>query len=160
MKSSYSPEVGILKVAISEGEYGYGEDNEGVIVHHGTYGNPLSLEILDARLFVMFANTGLVTGKEVTNPAVSGVPYTKNREVPVRTIPKGDADLRFNYHAGSDTLIVKFGSGDEDICRRNHEVAVYYDQNELPAGLEIQKAREFVLGIMQSVLLHDEVTIA
>ena len=44
MRFSYSPEVDILMVYISEEAYGYGEDNEGVIVHHGMDGNPLSLE--------------------------------------------------------------------------------------------------------------------
>ena len=53
MRFSYSPEVDILMVYISEEAYGYGEDNEGVIVHHGMDGNPLSLEILDGKLFVM-----------------------------------------------------------------------------------------------------------
>ena len=160
MKSSYSPEVDILKVAISEGEYGYGEDNEGIIVYHATDGTPLSLEVLDGRLFVMFANASLVTGREVTNPAVSGIPYTRSREVPVRAIPRGDADLRFKYDADSDTLAVRFGNIDSSTRRRNHQVTVYYDQDELPTGLEIWKACEFVLGIMQSVLLHEEVSFA
>ena len=34
MRFRYSPEVDILMVYISEEAYGYGEDNEGVIVHH------------------------------------------------------------------------------------------------------------------------------
>ena len=160
MKFSYSPEVGILTVNVSEEAYGYGEDSEGVIVRHGKDGRPLSLEILDAKLFVMFANASLVTGNEVTNPHVSKIPYTKERDAPVRATPKGDADLRFIYHAGSDTLTVKFGDGASDFCRRNHELTVYYDKNELPMGLEIEKAREFILGIMQSVLLQEEVTVA
>ena len=46
MRFRYSPEVDILMVYISDGVYGYGEDNEGVIVHHDKDGNPLSLEIL------------------------------------------------------------------------------------------------------------------
>ena len=160
MRFSYSPEVDILMVYISEEAYGYGEDNEGVIVHHGMDGNPLSLEILDGKLFVMFANASVVTGQEVTNPDVPEVPYVKERDVPVRAIPSGDADLRFKYHTDSDTLTVKFGAGASDFCLRNQEVAVYYDQNKLPMGLEIEKAREFVLGTMRSVLLHKEVSIA
>jgi uncharacterized protein YuzE len=160
MRFSYSPEADILTVYISEEAYGYGEDNEGVIVHHATDGNPLSLEILDAKLFVMFANATLLTGQEVTNPRVAKVPYTKERDVPVRTIPKGDADWRFKYHTDDDTLIVKFGDGTSDFCRRNHEMSVYYDRNELPMGLEITKARQFVLGSIQSILLHEEVNVA
>ena len=35
MKFRYSSEVDILMVDISPEPYGYGEDNEGVIVHHG-----------------------------------------------------------------------------------------------------------------------------
>ncbi len=160
MKFRYSPEVDILMVDISEEAYGYGEDNEGVIVHHGNDGNPLGLEILDGTLFVMFANTSLATGEEVTNPDVTEVPFTKERNVPIRTIPKGNADLRFKYHVENDTLTVRFGDGISDFCRQNHELTVYYDKNELPMGLEIEKAREFILGTMQSVLLHKEVTVA
>ena len=160
MRFSYSPQVDILTLCASEGAYGYGEDNEGVIAHHGLDGSPLSLEILDAKLFVMFANASVVSGKEVTNPDVSQVPYTRDRNVQVRTVPTGDADLRFKYHAGSDTLTVRLGAGDSDTCRRNHAFAVYYDQNELPTGLEVENAREFVLGIVQSVLFHKEVTVA
>lgn len=160
MKFRYSPEVDILMVDISEETYGYGEDNEGVIVHHGRDGVPLSLEILDAKLFVMFANTSLVTGQEVTNPDVPEIPFTKDRNVPIRTIPKGNADWRFKYQTDSDTLTVKFGDGVSDFCRRNRELAVYYDQNELPMGLDIEKARQFILSSMQSVLLHKEVSVA
>ena len=47
-----------------------------------------------------------------------------------------------------------------DICRRSREVTIYYDRNELPTGLEIAKARQFELGSMKSVLLHEEVRIA
>ena len=146
MKFRYSPEVDILVVDISVDTYGYGEDNEGVIVHHGKDGIPLSLEILDAKLFVMFANTSLVTGQEVTNPNVPEIPYTKERDVPIRLIPRGNADLRFKYQTGSDTLTVKFGDGVSNFCRRNHDLLVYYDQNELPMSLEIDKARQFILG--------------
>lgn len=160
MRLRYSPDVDILMVFMSEDPHEHGEDNEGIIVHHDVGGSPVALQFLDASQFVMFANASLVTGKEVRNPAVSDVPYTKDRAVPLRAIPKGDADLRFNYHEGSGTLTVKFGSGDSNSRRRHHEVSVYYDQNELPAGLEVGKAREFVLGITQSVLLHEEVTIA
>ena len=159
MRLSYSPEADILTVYISEEAYGCGDDNEGVIVHHGMDGNPLSPEIPDARLFVMSANASLMTGQEITNPSVPKVPYTKERNVPVRTVPKGDADLRFKYHSDSDTLTVKFGAGAPDICRRNHKIAVRYDRNEMPTGLEIEKAREFVPGTMQSVVLHEEVSI-
>ncbi len=160
MRLRYSPDVDILMVFVSEEPHDHGEDNEGIIVHHNVAGSPVALEVLDASQFVLFANASLVTGKEVTNPAVSGAPYTKEREVPLRAIPKGDADLRFNYNAGSDTLTVKFGSGDSNSRRRNNELAVYYDQKELPSGMKIENAQEFVLGIMQSVLLHEEVTVA
>ena len=160
MKFRYSPEVDILMVDISHEPYGYGEDNEGVIVHHREDGSPLGLEILDGKLFVMFANTSLATGREVTNPDVPEVLFSQKRDVPIRTIPRGNADLRFKYYAENDTLTVRFGDGISDFCRRNHELTVYYDENELPIGLEIEKAREFVLGIMQSVLLHKEVTVA
>ena len=160
MKFRYSPEVDILMVDISHEPYGYGEDNEGVIVHHGNDSNPLGLEILDGKLFVMFANTSLATGEEVTNPDVPEAPFTKERSVPIRTVPKGNADLRFKYQTESDTLTVKFGDGAPDFCRRNHELTVYYGENELPVGLEIEKARQFILGIMQSVLLHEEVSVA
>ena len=68
--------------------------------------------------------------------------------------------MRFKYYADSDTLTVKFGEGVSDFHRKNHDISVYYDQNELPIGLEIEKARDFVLGTMQSVLLYKEVTIA
>ena len=160
MKFRYSPEVDILMVDISHEPYGYGEDNEGVIVHHGMDGNPLGLEILDGKLFVMFANTSLATGQEVTNPDTPEVPFTKERDVLFRTTPKGNADLRFTYQTESDTLTVKFGEGISDSCRRSHELTVYYDKDELPIRLEIERAREFILGIMQSVLLHEEVTVA
>ena len=160
MKFRYSPEVDILMVDVSEAAYGYGEDNEGVIVHHDQDGAPLGLEILDGKLFVMFANASLVTGQEVTNPDAPEVPYSRDRDVPMRQIPKGDADLRFKYREDSDTLTVKLGAGDSETCRRNHGIAVYYDRNELPTRLEIGKAREFVLGMMQSVLLQEEVRVA
>ena len=123
MRFRYSPEVDILMVDVSEEAHGYGEDNEGVIVHHGRDGSPLSLEILDAKLFVMFANASLVTGQEITNPDAPEAPYTKGRDVAIRLIPRGDADLRFKYRSDSDTLAVKFGDGASDFCRRNHELA-------------------------------------
>lgn len=160
MRFRYSPEVDILMVDVSEAAYGYGEDNEGVIVHHGKDGAPLGLEILDGKLFVMFANASLVTGQEVTNPDVPEVPYTKERDVAIRLIPRGNADLRFMYHADSDTLTVKFGDGASNYCRKSHELSVYYDQNDLPMGLAIERARQFILSSMQSVLLHEEVSIA
>ena len=160
MKFRYSPEVDILMVDISHEPYGYGEDNEGVIVHHGKDGNPLGLEILDGKLFVLFANTSLVTGQKTTNPNVAEIPFTKERNVPIRTIPKGNADLRFIYNAESDTLAVELGDGPLDFCRRNQELTVHYDENELPVGLEIVRAREFILGTIQSVLLDKEVTVA
>ena len=160
MRFRYSPEVDILMVYISEEPFRYGEDNEGVIVHHDCKGIPLLLEILDAKQFVMFANASLVTGQEVTNPKVPEVPYTKERDVVIRLIPKGDADWRFKYHPDDDTLTIKFGDGASDFCRRNGEVTVSYDRNELPMGLKIEKARQFVLGSIQSVLLYEEVTVA
>ena len=159
MKFSYSSEVDILKVAISDDQYGYGEDNEGIIVHHGPDGTPLSLEILDAKLFVMYANASLLTGKEITNPSVSAVPYTQDRKVSIRAIPKGDADLRFKYHPERDALTVDFGDAASEFCRRNLDLTVYYDKNELPKRLEILSAREFLLGSMQCVLLQQEVTV-
>ena len=160
MRFRYSPEVDILMVYVSEEAFGYGEDNEGVIVYHGIGGNPLSLEILDAKLFVMFANASLVTGREVANPDAPEVPFTKDRNEPIRTIPKGNADWRFKYQADGDTLTVKFGAGASDFCRKNGEMTVYYDKDELPMGLEIAEARQFVLGSIQSVLLNKEVSIA
>ncbi len=160
MRFRYSPEVNIPLAYISEEPFHYGEYNEGVIVHHDKEGKPLLLEILNARQFVMFANASLVTGQEITNPKVAKVPCTKERDVPLRLIPNGDADLRFKYHPDGDTLTVKFGDGTSDECRTNHEVAVYYDRNELPIGLEISKPRQFVLGSIQSVLLNEEVTVA
>ena len=78
MKFRYSPEVDILMVDVSDEAYGYGEDNGGVIVHHGKDGVPLGLEILDATLFVMLANTSLVTGQEITNPDVPEAPFSPN----------------------------------------------------------------------------------
>ena len=160
MKFRYSPEVDILMVEISHAPYDYGEDNEGMIVHHSKDGDPVGLEILDGKLFVMFANASLLTGKEVTNPNVSGVPYTKDRNVSVRAIPKGDADLRFKYHADRDALTVDLGDAASEFCRRNLDLTVYYDRNELPMALEIERAREFILGSLRSVLLHEEVTVA
>ncbi len=127
MKFSYSPDVNILMVAISHEHYDYGEDNEGVIVHHGKDGNPLGLDILEGKLFAMFANTSLAAGLEVANPDVPEVPFTKERNVSIRTIPRGNADLRFKYQAERDTLTVKFGQGVSNFCRRNNELTVYYD---------------------------------
>ena len=89
MRFKYSPEVDILMVHISDEPLWFGEDNEGVIVHHGKDGAPLALEILDASQFVLFANTSLVTGQEVTNPDVPEVPFTKERNVTIRTVPRG-----------------------------------------------------------------------
>jgi uncharacterized protein YuzE len=160
MRFKYSPEVDILMAYIGEETFAYGEDNEGVIVHHSVDGKPLLLEILNAKQFVMFANASLVTGQEITNPDVPDVPYTKERDVSIRLIPNGDADLRFKYRPDTDTLTVKFGEGASDFCRQNHEVAVNYDHNELPTGLKIAKARQFVLGAIQSVLLQEEVSVA
>lgn len=78
----------------------------------------------------------------------------------IRTIPKGNAHWRFKFHHDEDTLDVKFGEGAADICRRNHEIAVHYDRNELPMGLQIEEARQFILSPMQNVLLHREVSVA
>ena len=160
MRFKYSPDVDILMAYMSDEAFRYGEDNEGVIVHHSKDGAPLALEIMDASQFVMFANTCLVTGQEVTNPDVPEVPFTKERNVTFRTIPKGNADLRFQYLSDSDTLTIKLGDGISDFQRRCCDMAVYYDQNELPVGLEIEKGRQFVLGSVKSVLLKQEVSIA
>ena len=118
------------------------------------------MEILDGKLFVMFANTQPGDRPGSDQPGCPEAPFAKERNVSIRTIPKGNADLRFKYQTESDTLTVKFGDGASAFCRRNHELTVYYDKNELPMGLEIESAREFILGIMQSVLLHKEVTVA
>ena len=119
----------------------------------------MGLEILDARQFVMFANASVVTGQEVTNPTLPETPFTKERNVPIRTIPKGNADLRFQYLDDSNTLTVKFGDGHWDFRRKNRGIAVFYDRNQLPMGLEIDKAREFVLKSMESVLMQKEVSV-
>lgn len=160
MKFSYSPEVDILMVYVSDEPPCCGEDNEGVIVHHGKGGSPVALEILCASRFVMFANASLVTGQEVTNPNVSDTPYTRERDVPIRPIPRDDADLRCKYLADSDALMVRFGDGASEFSRNNHDMTVYYDANELPMGLEITNARQFVLSSIKSVLLHEEVSVA
>ena len=160
MRFKYSPDVDILMVYVSEEPFWFGEDNEGVIVHHSKDGAPLALEILDASQFVMFANTSLVTGQEVTNPDVPEVTFTKERNVTFRTIPKGNADLRFQYFSDGDTLAIKFGDGTSNFQRRCCEMAVHYDHNELPVGLEIEKGRQFVLGTLESVLLEKEVSVA
>ena len=160
MRFNYSPEVDILTVFVSEEAFLLGEDNEGVIVHHNGEGAPVGLEVMDATKFVLFANACLVTGQQITNPKASVSAYTKDRDVAVRLIPKGDADLRFKYNPGDDTLTVKLGEGASDLCRRNLDMSVYYDRNELPMGLEIANARRFVLGSIQSVLLHEEVRVA
>lgn len=88
MKFRYSPEVDILMVDISDESYRYGEDNEGVIVHHGKDGNPLGLEILDGKLFVMFANTSLATEEEVTNPVSRKFPSPRNVMSPFAPFPR------------------------------------------------------------------------
>ena len=160
MKFRYSSEVDILMVYVSDEPPWCGEDNEGVIVHYSKDGSPLALEILYASRFVMLANASLVTGQEIANPNASGVPYTKERDVPIRPVPRGDADLRFNYLADSDTLMVRFGDGASDFSRRNHDMTVYYDGNEVPTGLEITNARQFVLASVKSALLHEEVSVA
>ena len=160
MRFRYSPEVDILMVYVSDEPFWFGEDNEGVIVHHGKDGTPLALEILDASQFAMFANTSLVTGQEVINPDVPEVPFTKERNVTFRTIPKGNADLRFQYLSDSDTLTIKFGDGTSNFQRRCCEMTVHYDHNELPVGLDIEKGRQFVLGTLESVLLEREVSVA
>ena len=160
MRFKYSADVDILMVYVSDEPLRLGEDNEGVIVHHSKDGVPLALEILDASQFVMFANTSLVTGQEVTNPSVPEVPFTKERDVTFRAIPKGNADLRFQYLSDSDTLTIKLGDGTFNFQRRYCEMVVYYDHNELPVGLEIDKGRQFVLGTLESVLLEKEVSIA
>lgn len=159
MRLKYSPDVDILMVYVSDEPLWFGEDNEAVIVHHDKDGAPLALEIMDASQFVMFANTSLVTGQEVTNPDVPEVPFTKERNVTFRTIPKGNADLRFRYLSDSDTLTIKLGDGTSEFQRRCCDMAVYYDQNELPVGLEIEKGRQFVLGTLESVLLEREVSV-
>ena len=160
MRFKYSPEVDILMVYVSDEPLRFGEDNEGVIVHHSEGGSPVALEILDASQFAMFANTSLITGQEVSNPDVPVVPFTKERNVPFRTIPKGNADLRFQYLSDSDTLIIKLGDGTFNFQRRYCEMVVHYDHNELPVGLEIDKGRQFVLGTLESVLLEKEVSVA
>ena len=159
MRFKYSPDVDILMVYVSDEPFRFGEDNEGVIVHHGEDGAPLALEILDASQFVMFANTSLVTGQETINPDVPEVPFTKERNVILRAIPKSNADLRFRYLGDSDTLTIKFGDAPSNFQRRCCDMTVYYDQDELPVGLEIEKGRQFVLGTLESVLLEKEVSV-
>ena len=160
MRFKYSPDVDILMVYVSDEPLWFGEDNEAVIVHHGKDGAPLALEIMDASQFVMFANASLLSGQEVTNPNASENAYSADRDAPVRAIPRGDADLRFNYLSDRDVLIVKFGGGVSDICRRSQDLSVFYSGNELPMRLEIPNGQRFVLSSLESVLLRQEVSVA
>jgi uncharacterized protein YuzE len=160
MRFRYSSDVDILMVFMSQEPIRYGEDNEGVIVHHKEDGTPVALEILDASQFVMFANASVVSGQEITNPNVRQVRYSGEPDAPARAVPKGDADLRFKHLPDRDTLIVRFGDGNFDSIRNSQGMLVYYGKNELPTGLEIANARQFVLGSIKSVLLKEEVRVA
>ena len=72
LRFSFSPDVDILCVMMSTVFYDYAEENEGVAAHYDISGQPVMLEILDGRGFVLGAIAATL-GKAVA-PADGGIP--------------------------------------------------------------------------------------
>ena len=73
LRFSFSPDVDILCVMMSTVFYDYAEENEWVIAHYDISGQPVMLEILDGRDFVLGAIAATL-GKAAAPAAAGGIP--------------------------------------------------------------------------------------
>lgn len=73
LRFSFSPDVDILCVMMSTVFYDYAEENEWVIAHYDLSGQPVMLEILDGRDFVLGAIAATL-GKAAAPAAAGGKP--------------------------------------------------------------------------------------
>lgn len=87
LRFSFSPDVDILCVMMSTEFEDYGEENEWVIAHYDISGQPVMLEILDGRDFVLGAiaatlgksHTAVVNGK-TRKPRKTSTAVLQNRD--------------------------------------------------------------------------------
>ena len=68
MEISYSRDVDILMVKLSDLQVDYAEEADGVIAHLSSDGRPVLLEIQGAREFLLGSLRSLVKGEEVVLP--------------------------------------------------------------------------------------------
>ena len=68
MKVKYSRDVDILLVWLSDDPFDYAEESNGVITHFSAAGQPVLLEIQDAREFLLSSLTSLLKDEEVSLP--------------------------------------------------------------------------------------------
>ena len=66
MKISYSPDVDILSVQVSDGPADYAEETGGVIAHLDGQGKPVLLEIQGGKVFLLSSLTSLIKEEEIS----------------------------------------------------------------------------------------------
>jgi len=67
-KIKFSKDVDALLIELSNKPIDYAEESEQLIVHFTKSGEPVLLEILDARDFLLNSLSSLIKGTEVTLP--------------------------------------------------------------------------------------------
>ena len=88
LRFSFSPDVDILCVMMSTVFYDYAEETEGVAAHYDASGQPVMLEIMDGRDFVLGAIAATL-GKTVA-PAAVGQPSAPAQAKPRQTPAAAD----------------------------------------------------------------------
>jgi len=67
-KIKYSRDVDALPIELSDKEIDYGEEEGQMIIHFSKDGEPVLLEILDAKDFILNSLSNLVKEKEIAIP--------------------------------------------------------------------------------------------
>ncbi|KFD40551.1 hypothetical protein HX99_01115 [Peptococcaceae bacterium SCADC1_2_3] len=67
-KIKYSRDVDILLVELSDKPIGYAEEEGQIIIHFSKNGEPVLLEILDAKDFILNSLSSVIKEKEVAIP--------------------------------------------------------------------------------------------
>lgn len=67
-KIKYSKDVDVLLIELSDKKIDYAEEEEQIIIHFSKDGEPVLLEILDAKDFVLNSLSSVIKEKEVAIP--------------------------------------------------------------------------------------------
>ena len=67
-KIKYSKDVDVLLIELSDKQIDYAEEEGQMIIHFSKDGEPVLLEILDAKDFILNSLSSVVKDKEVTIP--------------------------------------------------------------------------------------------
>ena len=65
MKVKYSKDIDALLIELSDKKIDYAEDKGQIIIHYSNDGDPVLLEIFDAKDFVLGTLTSVVNEKEI-----------------------------------------------------------------------------------------------